>query len=245
MHVLITRPIEDSEPFKTRVEELGCRVTLAPLMRIVSNPIPSAPIADATGLIATSRNALTALSASPVMASAAKLPLYVVGPGTAAVARRMGFTTILEGGGTAKDLLPVVRSQGGAVNRLVYLRGDVLAFDLEAALGTEGIQVTPVVAYRSAAAEALPLNVIKALETGDIDAVTLLSPRTAQIWARLAAALPPSVQLGGVTYLCLSERVAEALGQIAKADKVRVASRPQLEEMLALIKRLAASSEAE
>lgn len=245
MHVLITRPIEDSEPFKTRVEELGCRVTLAPLMRIVSNPIPGASIAGATGLIATSRNALTALAASPAMASAAELPLYVVGPGTAAVARRMGFKTILEGGGTAKDLLPLVRSQGGAVNRLVYLRGDVLAFDLEAALGREGIQVTPVVAYRSVAAEALPPNVIKALETGDIDAVTLLSPRTAEVWARLAAALPPSVQLGGVTYLCLSERVAEALGQTAKANKVRVASRPQLEEMLALIKRLAASSEAE
>lgn len=245
MHVLITRPIEDSEPLKTRVEELGCRVTLAPLMRIVFNAIPIELIADATGLIATSRNALTALAASPALVLAAKLPLYVVGPGTAEVARRMGFKTILEGGGTAKDLLPLIRSQAGAVNRLVYLRGDVIAFDLEAALDTKGIQVTPVVAYHSVAAKALPSNVIKALETGDIDAVTLLSPRTAQIWARLAAALPPSVQLGGMTYLCLSERVGEALGQIAKADKVRVASRPQLEEMLALIKRLAASSEAE
>ena len=246
MHVLVTRPIEDAEPFKSRIEEFGCRVTLAPLIEIVPNTIPEEILEGATALIATSRNALAALSASPVLPSAIKTAIYVVGPGTAAMARNMGFKEVIEGAGAAADLATIVVSDGwGAESRLIYLRGDVVAFDLEGELANAGINVTPIMAYRSVAAETLPPDVIKALQTGSIDAVTLMSPRTAETWARLVALLSPPVQLSGVSYLCLSERVAEALGQPGKADKVAVASHSNLEEMLALVKRLAANSKAE
>jgi uroporphyrinogen-III synthase len=127
----------------------------------------------------------------------------------------------------------------------VYLRGDVVAFDVEGALGEAGIDVKAVNAYRSVAAEALDSPVIKALQNGDIHAVTLMSPRTAKTWARLVGALSPPVQLSGVTHLCLSDRVAEALGHPEKVFNVLVASHPNLEEMIALLKRLAANSKAE
>jgi uroporphyrinogen-III synthase len=246
MHVLVTRPIEDAEPFKSRIEELGCRVTLAPLIEVVSNAIVGDAFKGATALIATSRNALAALSASPALPLAVKIPIYVVGPGTAAVARGMGFTEVIEGAGAAADLASIIISDGwDGESRLIYLRGDMVAFDLESVLANAGINVTPVMAYRSVAAETLSPDVIKVLQSGGIDAVTLMSPRTAETWARLVAALSPPVQLSGVTYLCLSERVAEALGSSKKADKVLVASHPNLEEMLALVKRLAANSKAE
>ncbi len=245
MHVVITRPVQDAEPFKTRIEELGCRVTIAPLIEIVPNTIAADAIKGATALIATSRNALAALAASPVLPSAIRLPLYVVGPGTAAVARSMGFERIIEGSGTAESLVPVLVSNAKTGGHLIYLKGDVLAFDLEAALAESGINIVPVLAYQSVAAETLPPEVIKALQTDSIDIVTLMSPRTARIWARLVAALSPPVQLSGVMHLCLSERVGEALGPLAKAGKVVVPSRPNGEEMLALVKRLAASSKAE
>jgi uroporphyrinogen-III synthase len=246
MHVLVTRPVEDAEPFKSRLEEFGCRVTLAPLIETVPNAIREEILEGATALIATSRNALAALSASPALPSAVKLPIYVVGPGTAAIARNIGFKQVIEGAGAAADLASILVSDGLAPdNRLIYLRGDVVAFDLEGVLANAGINVTPITAYQSVAAETLPPNVIKALQTGSIDAVTLMSPRTAETWMRLVARLSPPVQLCGVSYLCLSERVAEALGPPGKGDKVAVASLPNLEEMLALVKRLAANSKAE
>lgn len=246
MHVLITRPVEDAEPFKSRIEALGCRVTLAPLIEIVPNAIPEVVLEGATALIVTSRNALAALSASPTLASAINTPIYVVGPGTATIARKKGFKEVIEGAGAAADLASILVSDGwGPDSRLIYLRGDAVAFDLEGVLANAGINVTPIMAYRSVAAEILPPDVIKVLQMGSIDAVTLMSPRTAETWARLVAALSPPVQLSGVAYLCLSERVAEALGKLRKADNVMVASHPNLEEMLALVKRLAANSKAE
>jgi uroporphyrinogen-III synthase len=245
MHVLVTRPVQDAEPFKTRIEALGCQVTLAPLVETISNDIPEESLDGATALVATSRNALAALAISRVKPDAIKLPLYVVGPGMAATAREMGFAKVQEGGGRAEDLVPILTAAVAAQDRLVYLRGDVLAFDLEAALVDRRVNILSVPAYRSVEARTLPADVIKALQTGSIDAVSLMSPRTARIWVRLVEALPPPVQLSGATYVCLSERVAKVLGQPTKPDKVLVASQPNLEEMLALIKRLAASSKAE
>jgi uroporphyrinogen-III synthase len=245
MHVLITRPAHDAEPLKTCLEELGCRVTLAPLIEIVTIDIAGDALGGATALIATSRNALAALAASPALPTALELPLYVVGPGTAAAARDMGFGRVIEGAGRAEDLVTVLASKAAAGDRPIYLKGDVLAFDLEAKLIERGVPVVSVPAYRSVAAETLPPEVIKALQNGDLDVVTLMSPRTARIWARLVGYLAPQVKLSNLAYLCLSERVGEALGPIAEANKVLVPSHPNVEEMLALVKRLAASSKAE
>ncbi len=241
MHVVVTRPLGDAEPLKSRIEALGWRVMLSPLIEIVPDTIPGDILRDATSLIATSRNALTS-----ELKTVIDLPLFAVGPGTGAVAREIGFTKVIEGPGTGSDLVPILASRPAELGeRPVYLRGDVIAFDIEGALARAGIQVRAVKAYRSIAAERLNPEVIKALQNGSIDAVTLMSPRTAETWARLIGDLSLPVQLSGVTHLCLSPRVAEALGQPEKGYNVLVASHPNLEAMIALVKRLAANSKAE
>ena len=105
MHVLITRPEGDGEALKAQIEQFDCRATLAPLISIVSEAIPFSAIAGATALIVTSRNALKALAASPALGAAMALPLYAVGPGTAALARDLGFKDIREGPGTGAELV--------------------------------------------------------------------------------------------------------------------------------------------
>jgi uroporphyrinogen-III synthase len=245
MHVLITRPKADAETLRSRIEELGCSTTLAPLVAIVPNAIPLSAIEGATALIATSRNALKALAGSPALGLAKSLPLYVVGPGTAATAREMGFTDVVEGAGTAADLATMLSAQDRSDGcTFAYLRGDVLAFDLEAALKRAEVNVVSVAAYRSVAEETLSPNVAAALARGEIDAVTLMSPRTAERWARLAGGIITSAGRP-IAHLCLSEAVAKSLLSRFGADNVLIAAHPKLEEMLALVKRLAAHSGAE
>jgi uroporphyrinogen-III synthase len=245
MHVLITRPLDDGETLKSRVEQLGLRASLAPLIEIVPNDIPLSALKDATALIATSRNALKALARSSALRFATSLPLFVVGAGTAATARELGFRDVFEGTGTAADLVPVVvgklQTAGGIV---VHLAGDVLAFDLVAALAREDVNIRAVTAYRSVAADTLSPAVVEALHNRDIDAVMLMSARTAETWTRLASALSPPPDPTPLTYLCLSEAVANALGPGVAAKKISIASRPALDEMLVLLKRLAARTEA-
>jgi uroporphyrinogen-III synthase len=244
MHVLVTRSEGDALALKSRLDELGCRVSLAPLIKIVPNAVSLSALDGATALVATSRNALKALTGSPALQRAKSLPLFVVGPGTAAIAREIGFSGITEGAGTAAGLVPTLKARA-ANETFVHLSGDVLSFDLVTALALQGVAIRRVTAYRSVPTRTLPLDVVKALRNRDIDAVVLMSPRTAEVWAHLANGAASPADLTAIIHLCLSQAVAEALTGSEAEKNVMIAARPNLEEMLALLKRLAAHSKAE
>ncbi|HVJ76943.1 MAG TPA: uroporphyrinogen-III synthase [Hyphomicrobium sp.] len=244
MHVLITRPRSDGESLKAKIEQLGWRATLEPLIEIVPNAIAPSDIQDAGTLIATSRNALRSLAASPALQAALALPLLAVGPGTAALARQLGFKDIVEGDGTGVSLVPeIVRLSKTNAGTFIHLAGDVLAFDLAAALAPERIPIRTLIVYRSIAARTFTPQVAEALRNGDIDVVALMSPRTAETWAQLAGSLSPSVDFSALTYACLSENVAKALSVRLPAQNIVIADRPNLDELFVVLKRLAAQPE--
>lgn len=246
MHVLVTRPKDDGETLKAELERLGCKVTLEPLIRIVSNDIPTTAIDETSTLIITSRNALRALAKSPAVTRALTRPLLAVGPGTAALAREMGFTEIFEGPGTGAELVPEItrRSEAGG-GPFVYLSADRMAFDVPSALAERGIAIRRVVAYRSVAAETLSPQVADALRDGAINVVVLMSPRTAETWAKIAPVAAKPNDLSDISYVCISEAVANVVKSKLGPQATIVASRPNHEEILIVLKRLAARPEAE
>jgi uroporphyrinogen-III synthase len=244
MHVLITRPRSDGESLKAKVEQLGCRATLEPLIDIVPNAIAPSDIQDAGALIATSRNALRSLANSPALTDALALPLLAVGPGTAALARELGFKDIAEGDGTGASLVPeIIRLSKTNAGPFIHLAGDVLAFDLAAALAPERVPIHALTVYRSIAAETFTPQVAEALRNRDIDVVALMSPRTAETWTRLAGSLSPPLDFSALTYACLSENVAKALSVRPPAQNIVIAERPNLHELFVVLKRLAARPE--
>lgn len=253
MHVLITRPKADAQDLKQRIEALGCTVSIAPLIEIEYLPIAADALVNAVGIIATSRNALAALENSEAVGIARKLPLYAVGNATAQVARQLGFENVITGAGTAADLVPHIvahnRLKSGA---LIHLAGDHLAFDLKSALSKENIQLQQITVYRSIAAPSLPSKVVEGLASGAIDAVILMSPRTAQTWCELITKMPRPVNTAGLTYICLSEAVANALTTALhesgdgtydkdriRNSKVKIAQCPDLNSLLAIVQSLA------
>ncbi|MEQ1653667.1 MAG: uroporphyrinogen-III synthase [Hyphomicrobium sp.] len=246
MHVLITRPERDAADLRSRIEALGCRVTVAPLLSIELGPIDVAALAGATGIVATSRNGLRALAQSAALPAATRLPIFVVGPATAALARDLGFSTVFEGGGNAEGLVPCILECKAALGGpLVHLAGDHLAFDLGSALDGHGIILKAIAAYRSVAAKTLDASVSNLLATGRLDAVILMSPRSARTWSTLIDALPVKTDVSKVTHICLSPAVAQALGsmrQTTDAIPTEIANQPNSEEIVALVYRLAAET---
>jgi uroporphyrinogen-III synthase len=239
MRVLITRPEEDASDLKSRIEALCCEVVTAPLLEIVASEIAGDALAGATGLIATSRNGLRSLAASSQLHKARHLPLFAVGPATAALARELGFKTVHDGAGTAAELVPlIVESDKKTLQNLVHLAGDHLAFDLAGALKAKGIQIQVVEAYRSVAAKALAAPVPHLLAEGQLDAVILMSPRSAKVWAELTASLPQKADLTRLVHICLSSAVAKGLTTLQPV-RVETAARPTSDEIIALVYRLA------
>lgn len=242
MHILVTRPEPGATELRHRLEAAGHRVTLAPMLLIEIDAGAVPPLDGIAALIATSRNGLRALIDSPHAATARALPLFVVGPGTARLAREAQFSTIIEGQGTAAELVPVIAARLGASGgRLLHLAGDEVAFDLKGALEARGLSVVQPALYRSKPADRITPEGAAALRAGEIDAVVVMSPRTADVLVALLDAGGLSAAAKGLTFICLSDAVAHRLAPLG-ADKLEIPAKPNLDALLSHIARLTAAS---
>lgn len=239
MHVLVTRPETDAAAFGEKLEALGHKVTLEPLLLVESLPIEKGALDGIAGIVATSRNGLRALADSPAFQGARKLPLFAVGPGTAELARSLGFEVITAGAGTGAELVPIVAGAvagGGAP--LLHVRGEDIAFDLKTALAERGIAVREAVVYRTKPAETLSPATRDLLRAGEIDGVILMSPRTGMTFTRLVAAEGLLGQARKLVLLCLSPAVAATVEPLAPA-RVEIAESPNAASMLGSVTRVA------
>lgn len=241
MRLLLTRPDAgaESDPLMEALVAAGHQVAQAPLLSIV--PTGLLPSFDGLqGLIVTSRNALKAVT--PLPEAALSLPLYAVGPGTATLARSLGFCRIVEGPGTGRELKALIASAADpSAGPLLHLAGETLAFDLKAALHEAGFTVRVETVYRAEPATALPSEIVAGLRQGAFDGVVLMSPRTAKVYATLIADAGLVASARPMIHFCLSDAVGRELCPLGTV-RIVVARLPNSQEMLALIAREASDS---
>ena len=234
-------PEEASRVMRERLEAMGHWVMMAPLLSI-SFEQSDIDLEGVQAIVATSRNAIRALETHPDKARITALPILAVGAGTGAAARAAGFSVLAEGKGGGADLAQlIVRVLDPQKGALLHICGDVVAYNLKAALVPKGVSVRRAVLYRSHTADALPDRVVQALRSGELDAVLLMSPRTAEVWERLVKQAGLASEAKALIHLCLSEAVARPARQLG-AGIIRVAVQPNSEEMLALAGQLASSA---
>lgn len=240
MRLLVTRPEPDAMKLAGLLEEQGHEATVEPLMRVSFEDCDPIDLDGAAALIATSRNAVRALTVSARLAEVRRLSIFVVGKGTAQEARRLGFDQILVGPGTAPDLVPAIAATlDPTAGLLVHLAGNRVAFDLKGELEQLGFRVTQPTVYRMEEAEALSPSTIDMINDGEIDGTILMSPRTAGIYARLIAKHRLTSTARRLYHFCLSQGVASPLTELGNM-RVVVPDQPTLQDMLAEIELTAA-----
>lgn len=234
MRVLITRPAEDAEALAEAVCARGHEPVIAPLS-VIRHETPAAPPEPPAATIFTSRNAVRALAGVPWASDLHALPAYCVGAASAQAARAAGFVKVIAGGGTGALLAEHIASaHRPGHGPLLYLTGDHLAFDMQAALAARGLTVLRRVVYRSELVPALPGAVLGALRNGSLDAVMLMSPRAARHFARLVQDTGGTEEAARLTCYCLSWPVADALGPLGAAE-IRVAAQPSRAALIDLL----------
>jgi uroporphyrinogen-III synthase len=242
MRLLVTRPEPDALRLRALLEEAGHEATVEPLLSLSFDDAEPIDLDGAQALIATSRNALRALKANPVLAEARHLPLFAVGKATATEARALGFETVVTGAGTAAELVAHTVSVLDPANGvLVHLAGDTLARDLAGELEAHGFRMRQPVVYRMVPATAFADTTVEDLATHAIDGVLLMSPRTAAVYAGLVTRHGLTAAVRRLPHFCLSEAVTRRLQPLGPVP-THVAEAPRLEELLALIDESAAQS---
>lgn len=236
MRLLVTRPEPEGEALAETLRKAGHEPIVEPML--VIRPIDDVQIQldGVDALVATSANASRAISGHPDLAAMCRLPLYAVGAATADAGRHLGFSKVIEGGGSAEALLPVLTSAFRSGGRLLHLAGDVVAVDLATPLSRSGIALKTVIVYESVARSALSGKLAAALRQGEVDGVILTSPRTAAIFAALMDKAGFTDVARRLICFCISANTASALAELAPMA-IRVAVQPDLPSLLAVIDR--------
>lgn len=240
MRLVVTRPEPDATTMRRALEAAGHAVIVEPLLHL--EPVAGPPIAldGVQALVATSRNALRAVGGRLDMTAAAGLPLVAVGAGTAALAKETGFQEVIEGpaaGGELPDLISPRFDPGAGA--LLHLAGEPLAHDLATSMRARGYEVRVAVVYRSVPAAQFSAATRSTLASGGVDGVILMSPATANTYARLVRLHGLEQAASRLVHVCISANVAGCLAPLG-APPIEVALRPNAQEVLALVARVAA-----
>ncbi|HVV27042.1 MAG TPA: uroporphyrinogen-III synthase [Rhizomicrobium sp.] len=232
MRILITRPREDGAAIAGLLVRMGHQPLPAPLLAARFLEDAELPLDGVQAILATSANGVRALvHRLGRREKGFDIPLFAVGPQTAAEAEKSGFTAVRSADGDARALAEAAaRWAVPEKGALLHVCGEdapgVLAQDLAA----RGFAVRRAVLYRMDAAAALPAEAEAALKSGALDAAMFFSPRSARVFCDLARDLPTD----GLVALCISPATAAALDGKAFA-RITVAARPNQAAMLALV----------
>ena len=232
MRLIVTRPRSDGERTQAALLEAGHRAILAPLLEIHRLPGPGLALAGVSALIATSANAVEALAART---QSRDLPLFVVGPHSAAVAREAGFSTVYSGNGGADGLVPhILQRLPPATSVLFHAAPAQSAGTLELELSHHGYQLRREILYEARAVGTLPHAAADSLSAGTADGALFYSPRSARIFARLVTAAGLAPRCRGLQAFCISAKAAQGLAHLPFAER-RIAPQSDHGGMMALL----------
>ena len=229
---LITRPEPDASALAGALAALGHRGLVAPVMAIETATGVQLDLDDVQALAFTSANGVRAYVAN---GGSRDVPVFAVGGVTAKAAAEMGFAEVSAAQGTVRSLADRIAGDldptGGAV---LHVRGSDVAGDLQADLEARGIRVRRAVLYSAVPVVGLPASVCAAIHERACAGVLFFSPRTADLFVRLATRAGVMGALGDLDAVCLSPAVAARL-EPSVWRTILTAKRPTANDLLDLL----------
>src|SRR5271168_4100404 len=184
LRALVTRPREEAESLIPALATRGIEAVVEPLIGIHYQATQGLDLNGVQAILCTSANGVRALARA---SGERGVPLLAVGDATAAGARAEGFGSVESAGGDVGDLARLaaarLRPRDGP---LLHVAGNVVAGDLVGLLRAHGFTVERRVLYEARATAALSPAAVDSLRAGAIAFALFFSPRTAEIFARLA-----------------------------------------------------------
>ena len=228
MHIVITRPKEDSLLLIENLIKIGHTVTHLPVIKIKKLETEKINLLNYQALIFTSSNAIKFMNIEKFNS---KIKCFCVGKATELTARQVGFINIFTSEGTVDSLIELImRTLDSKSGKLLYLSSEFISKDLDKDLVKAGYSVDRVSNYTSIPVENIDKKTLDFFEKKPPDVIFIYSSKSAK---NLFNLINKYSLLNVVTHsnlMCISEKVLSVLKQI-KWKKVFVFS-PGEEEFL-------------
>jgi uroporphyrinogen-III synthase len=227
MKVLVTRPAEDGAEIARSLARMGHEALLVPLLMVEFLEGEPLKLQGVQAILATSANGVRAVAARTRVRD---LPLFAVGPQTAAAAAKAGFIRVRNAAGDAGALAERVPDWADpAEGILLHVRGEDAGGELARGLEAKGFRVRSEVLYRVRAAREFPVEAADLARWGQAQAALFFSPRSAKVFAECVTKAGLSTK--SLIAVCISRNTADAL-QGLDFSEVRIAAAPNQADLL-------------
>lgn len=229
--IIVTRPEPDGSAFADMVRQGGFETSLNPVMEIVLRKgVPD--LGDFSGLAFTSANGVRAFChwRAHYQSAIFDVPVFAVGPVTAAIAHDYGFSNVFEAGGDVEALAHIIATKT-VVNdqtRILHIAGSDRKGDLAALLTRAAIPLTRRVFYDAKSRPWLtPQTAMHLRINPEARGIAFFSPRTVGLFAQQCLRADLGFELTKATALCLSAAVAKrAVYEGFPRNRVHIAKAP-------------------
>ena len=177
MHILFTRPLEDSHEMILKFQSLGHNISHLPLISIEPLKYESLNYFDFKGILFTSSNAIKYLDTKNVDK---KMICFCVGSATEKKARSFGFQNVFAADGNVNNLKELILLNfNSSDGKLLYVSGEIISSNLDQQLISEGYNIKRIINYRA--------NPIKKYDEDFIEKLKLKMPDIVYIYSQNSA----------------------------------------------------------
>ena len=212
MHILLTRPLEDSHELILKFQRLGHEISHIPLINVEGKNYERLNFLDFKGIIFTSANAIKFLDIKPINK---KIICFCVGSATEKKARSCGFQNILSADGNVNNLKELIlQNYNSSDGKLLYVSGEIISNDLDQQLISEGYNVKRIVNYSAKPVEKFNEVFIEKLKLKMPQIVYVYSQNSAISFLNLIKNYQLVDHWMDTNLMCIGEKTSSVLNEI-------------------------------
>ena len=212
MHILLTRPLEDSKDLIMKFKSLGHQVSHLPVINIEKKVYEEPNFNKFKGIVFTSSNAIKNLDISKINKG---IFCFCVGNATEKIAKEKGFLNIYTAEGNVSNLKEIILQNFDPKNgNLLYISGEIISNELDKELKSEGYSMKRVVNYSVNSNEKLSDEFLEQLKTSIPEIVFIYSENSARSYLNLLKKYNLIDNWMNTNLMCLGEKSSSVLNEI-------------------------------
>ena len=212
MHILLTRPLEDSQELMLRLQILGHQISHMPLIKIEKKNHENINFSDYKGIIFTSSNSVKFLDIKLIDK---KINCFCVGNSTEKKARSKGFLNVFSAEGNVRNLKELIlQNYNSSDGKLLYVSGQQISINLDQELISEGYSVKRIINYSANPIEKIKDDFIEELKLKMPDIVYVYSHNSAMSFLNLIKNYELTKYWINTNLMCIGEKTSAVLNEI-------------------------------
>ena len=212
MHVLLTRPLEDSIDLIKRFKDKGFTVSHLPLIKINKLDYPKLNSSEYKIIIFTSSNAIRNLNTKDFDK---KSLCFCVGDATEKTAKQKGFYNTFSAGGNVKNLRELIlQNLEKKTEKILYVSGELVSYDLDKDLIKEGLNVQRLINYSVSHVKDLSSDFLSELKKKIPDIIYIYSQNSAVSFLNLIKKYELDEYWMKTNLMCIGEKTSSVLNEL-------------------------------